>query len=340
MIENNREAEDQEVLSELVLNERIVEHPTRGKIRFRTPTLEIQRKIDTLARTKKKMLRDATDKIPDPDAPNGYRIVPAYKSRDVLTREYETLGWWTQENEQELLKISNEYTEYLTRLEILGFESEENIYTQLAEMKDRLSKLFEEGITEEIKETVYRVTLVGGDAEYVDIQLLKEKASSTEVDDIVEEISIYRKQYDCYLSLAKTHMQLLKLESERNSLFSDSWQEQLQYYIRLAQVYYCSEVAETGKLLYSTIDDMEKDTDLEFIRWIFSELQAFWQGISTEARERLSKYSFTDRLNSKKSSSEESLVQPESNKDGDLAMKQLQDSSLPMVTPDPLPTTT
>lgn len=340
MIENKREAEDQEILSELVLNERIVEHPTKGKIKFRTPTLEIQRKIDTLARSKKKMLRESTDKIPDPDAPNGYRIVPAFKSNDTLTREYDALGWWTKENDEQLLKISNEYTEYLTRLEVLGFESEDNIYIQIADLKERLIKLFEEGMTDEIKETINRVAVMGGDAEYVDTQFLKEKALSTEVDDIVDEVAIYRRQYECYLALAKAHMQLVTLDSERNALFSDSWQDQLQYYIRLAQVYYCSEFAETRTALYPTIDDMERETDLEFIRWIFSELQAFWQGISSEARDRLSKYSFTGRLNLKKSSSEESPVQPESSKDGDLATKQPQDSLPPTVISDPLPITT
>ncbi len=321
-MENKREAEDQEVLIEIVTNERIVEHPTKGRIKFRTPTLEIQRKIDAVARAKKKLLREATDHIPDPDSPNGYRVVPAYKSRDVLTREYAALGWWTQENEEALTKISSQYTDLLTRLEILGFESEDSIYQDLAEQKEHLLKLFEDQITDELKETIFRVTLFGGAAEYADLQFLKEKASSTEVDDLLQEVEISRSQYDCYLALATTHVDLLKLEAERNTLFSDSWQEQLQYYIRLAQVYYCSEYVETGKLLYATIEEMERETDLDFIRWIFTELQAFWQGISTETRNRLAKYGFTGRLNSNKSLPEESPVQPESNKDGDLVIKQ------------------
>ena len=320
-MENKREAEDREILTEIVTNERIIAHPTKGRIKFRTPTLEIQRKIDAVARNKKKMLRDATDRIPDTDAPNGYRVVPAYRSRDALIKEYEALGWWTQENEEKLLNASTKYTELLTRLEILEFESEARIYQDIAEARERLTKLFEEQMTDEIKETLSRVALVGGEANYKDLQLLKEKASSTEVDDILDQITISRAQYDCYFDLATVRVELLKLEAERSSLFSDSWQEQLQYYIRLAQVYYCSEYAETGKPLYTTIEELEQEVDLDFIRWIFAELQAFWQGISTEARDRLAKYSFTDRLNLNKSSQEESPVQPESNKDGDLVMK-------------------
>lgn len=319
---NSRDTEDQEILTETVTNEKIVEHPTKGKIRFRTPTLELQRKIDAVARGKKKLLRDATDHIPDPDTPNGYRVVPAYKSRETLAREYDALGWWTKTNEDEVIKVSGKYTELLTRLEVLEFESEERIFQDLAESQQRLLKLFEEQITDEIKELIFRVTLVGGEAAYEDTKTLKEKASSTEVDDILDEISIFRAQYDCYLALATVHVELLKIESERSALFSDSWQEQLQYYIRLAQVYYCSEYAATGKSLYPTIDDMEKETDLEFVRWIFTELQAFWQGISTEARNRLAKYSFMAPLNLNKLLPEESPVQQESNKDGDLVMKQ------------------
>lgn len=221
----------------------------------------------------------------------------------------------------------------LTRLEILEFESEERIYQDLAEAR-KTNKAFEEQTTDEIKETIFRVALVGGEAEYNDLTLLKEKASTTEVDDILDEIKIIRAQYDCYLALANVHVELLKLESERSALFSDSWQEQLQYYIRLAQVYYCSEYADTKKPLYPTIDDLEREVDLEFVRWVFTELQAFWQGISTEARNRLSKYSFTDRLNSNKSSQEESPVQPESNKDGDSVTKQQIPSSEATVTQD------
>lgn len=334
MTDNIRASEDQQILTETVTNERIVDHPTRGKVRFRMPTLEVQRKIDTLSRTKKKILRDTIDKIPDPDAPNGYRIVPAYKSREILAKEYAALGWWTEEHDQELLEVTREYTDILTQLELLQFESEDYIYMKLSEHKDRLLKLFEESVTDELKEVVFRVCMVGGDPEYADLTTLRDAAPSTEVDDIINEILILRKQYDCYMSLAKCHIKLFKIESERTSLFQDSWQDQLQYYIRLAQVYSCCDYVDSNKPLYNSIDEMEKETDLEFLRWVFTELQAFFQGTSSEARERLSKYSFTDRLNSKPSSSEESPVQPVSKQDGDSPTNKQTPSSEATVTTD------
>ena len=321
MTDNKREAEDRTVLTEIVTAEKTVEHPTKGRITFRIPTLEIQRKIDAVARAKKKMLRDATDRVPDPEAPNGYRIVPAYKSKEVLAKEYEALGWWTDENEQRARELNGKYSSLVTKLELLGFESEHQIYRDLIDKQFRLLKLFENNSDSLVKSTIASITSVDKPLDYGETKFIKEQATSTEVDDILIDIEILRTLYDTYVDLAKLHAEVMNLESERTSLFSDSWQEQLQYYVRLAQVYYCSTYTDTNKPLYESVDTLEKETDLEFIRWIFTELQAFWQGITDETRERLSKYDFTGRLNSEKSSSEESPVQPESSKDGDSVEK-------------------
>ena len=69
MSENKDTMEDQQILQEVALNERIITHPTFGKVRLRFPTLPIQRKIDTAARIRKKELRTSFDEIPDPDDP-------------------------------------------------------------------------------------------------------------------------------------------------------------------------------------------------------------------------------------------------------------------------------
>lgn len=318
MTDNIRIQEDEQILDETITNERIVEHPTKGKIRFKLPTLELQRKIDALGRSKKKILRDTIDKIPDPETPLGYRIVPAYKSRDVLAKEYASLGWWTDEHEKELQDVIRDFTTTLAELEMLQFESEQTIYVEMARIHDRFLKLFEESITDELKETLSRVTLVGGDAAYEDLKTIRDAAPSTEVDDLLVEVEVYRKQFDLYAKLANLHDKLLNLESERTALFQDSWQEQLQYHIKLAQVFVCCEYVDTNKPLYDSIDTLEKEPNIEFLRWVFTELQSFLQGTPREARERFSKYGFMDRLNLKKSSSDESPVQPQSKLDGDL----------------------
>lgn len=312
-----REAEDQQVLGEVVTNERVVASQKHGDIRFRLPTLDVQRKIDSLARTKKKILRETVDRIPDPEAPDGYRLVPAYKSREVLAKEYAQLGWWTPEQEEHLTDLTNQYTSFLTQLELLGFESEQEIYRRLQEQRESLQRIFGDDEPKEVYDSIFKACLVGGDMSENDRKILTDSAPSTEVDDIINIIDLLRKQYDAYVNLAKVHLELMKLESEKSSLFSDSWQDQLQYYIRLAQVFYCTESAETRKPLFASVEDLEKEQDLEFIRWIFTELQAFWQGLSDDARDRMSKYSFMGRLNTVKSSSEESPVQPESKQDGD-----------------------
>lgn len=307
---------DEQILQEVVTNEKIVEHPTRGHIRLKMPTLEIQRKIDALARNKKKVLREATDTIPDESNPGKFKTVPAYNSREGLQRKYRELGWWTEEQDAEFARITEQYSTFLAQLEILGFESENAIYDGLLENRDAVVSLLDEP-SKEVLDALTRVVSIGVEISYADKELIKASATSTEVDDLLIKIEILKKQYTCYIELAKLHVALLKLEAEKNALFADCWQEQLQYYIRLAQVFYCSESADLQTPLWPTIDSIEQESDLEFIKWIFTELQAFWGGLSDDARERLSKYSFTPRLNAEKSSSEESPVQAQSSVDGD-----------------------
>ena len=331
-----KEAGDRQVLHEVVTNEKIVTHPTLGDIRLKMPTLDTQKKIDASARARKKYLKEAKDKVEDPSAPDGFKLAPAFKSKEQLKKEYADLGWWTPERDEHLRELSKQHLQLLTELEILEFESEEDIYEGLEECKSRLLLLFKD--VPESNEVIFRVTFPGLSITTTDESFLKDKAISTEVDDIMATIVTLQAQYNNFAKLAQAFVELNELQGEYSSLFSDSWQEQLQYYIRLAQIFYCTEKADTKKSLWSSIDELEKDKDLEIVRWVFNELTAFWQGLSDDVREKMAKYSFTSRQSAKNTSSEDSPDLPKLSLDGELQEKKPENSLNLMVTLAPSPT--
>lgn len=331
-----KEAEDRQILHETVTNEKVVTHPTLGKIRLRTPTLEVQRRIDSASRARKKYLKEAKDKVEDPESVGGFKMVPAFRSREQLKKEYLELGWWTEEQNIELQDLSSKQMELLTELELLEFESEEDIYEGLVDLRSKLLDAFKD--SPEIQTIATRITFPGIEYTSEEEAKIKENASSTEIDDLLDSISRLQSQYNNYVELAKTYAKLAGIQSEYSSLFSDSWQEQLQYFIRLAQVFYCTEHADTEKPLWKSIDDLEKDKDLEIVKWVFNELTAFWQGLSDDVRERMAKYGFTSRRNTEDTSSDASPVPPKSSPDGELSEKNVEVSSNPTDILDQSPT--
>lgn len=312
---------DEQIISEIALNERLVKHPSLGKVKLCMPTLDIQRKIENSTRAKRKWLKEAKDRIPDPEAPDGFKYVQAFKSREALEREYQELGWWRQEDQDKMDDLSGQHVNYLTELELLGFESEDSIITELQEYREKLYKMFDADLTDEIKSAIITLTVPGVSGQEREESVVRDNANSTEIDDILDEISVLQRQFIAYIGLARTHAELLVLQGEYSSLFSDSWQEQLQYYVRLAQVFHCAQNAETGKSLWGSIEDIEHEKNIESVRWLFAELSSFWQGLSDDARQKLAKYSFTDLRSTEESSTEESQEVIPPSPDGDLQVK-------------------
>jgi len=311
---------DNQILQEISKNERILEHPSLGKIRLRFPTLEIQRKIDNLVRTKKKILKETKDEIPDPSAPNGIKYIPAYKSREVLLKEYIDLGWWSKEQEEKLDELSRNQILLMAELELLGFEDENHIYAGINEIRETLLKTVVENAEdkERARTSIVNVTVLGSAPPEEDIKFIKENAPSTDTDELINNIFILNRLFNAYSKLAQNYSELIKLQAEQSSLFADSWQEQLQYFTRLAQVYYCVELADEKAPLWSSILELEEDPNSEKVMWAFNELAMFWQGITDDTREKVNKYSFTVRRNTEPQHSEELPEETKSLNDGNL----------------------
>jgi len=323
---------DAQILVETVFNEKIVTHPKLGQIRLRLPNLEIQRKIDAVGRNKKKFLKEAQDTITAEDGT--VTKVPAYRSREQLAREYEELGWWTDVERLKLTDFQEQHVQLLTELELLGFESDVDIYLNIKNIYDKLVVLCkaENGDTpQEVLNALTMMTIPGATLNSSDMNLIKENSSTTEVDDLLDQLTVFHKQYNTYIKLAQIYSDLVALQSQQSQLFSDSWQDQLQYYLRLAQVFYCTEKFEDHKPIWPSLNAIETEQDIELIRWIFGELNAFWQGLSDETREKMDKYSFTSPRNIGASPSEDSPVPQESSQDGEPQEKMLEVSTAVMV---------
>jgi hypothetical protein len=313
---------DSQLLQEIVTNERIIDHPKLGKIRLVTPTLDLQRKIDTATRKRKKYLRMAVDEVLDDNDPSKVTRVPAYKSREALEREYRELGWWTEEQNEELKDLAASVLQRLTELELLGFESEELIYDTTSDIQEELESLFteHEEFQEKIWPALQSIVVLGSDY-YESEKLLRKEATSTEVDDLLDELVNQHRIYTTFVELLELQTKLLRLQSEYSSLFSDSWQEQLQYFARLAQVFYCTCNHDTGDPLWSSIEAIEQEHDIETVQFVFKELDAFWKGFTDDVRDKMEKYSFMYGQSVMTKDSEDSPEPQESNEDGDTVEK-------------------
>jgi hypothetical protein len=320
--EIDNKAEDTQILQETAANERVVNHPQFGEVTLVIPTLSLQRQIDAATRAKKKALLNAVDEIPDPKKPGKTIRVPAYKSRNALEVEYARVGWWSEDNTAELDAANSQYLASLTKLELLGFESEEEIFSRVVDIRKGLQTDFEnvEEFEEEIQPRIIALTSPALSEDYDNTidAYLREKAESTRVDDLLEELKDAYMLYRAYLDVVHHYAELIRLQNEHNALFEDSWQNQLQYFGRLVQVFHCTSRKETGEPLWDSLDSMEGEENLDLIRWAFSELTAFWQGLTDEARARAEKYDFIFGPTVSNESTEESPSRPAPKPDGEL----------------------
>lgn len=306
---------DQQILEEIVTNEKIVYHKKFGDVRLLMPTLDLQKHIDRAVRTRRKELRRATDTVEAEDGTT--EKIPAYKSREALAREYRELGWWTDSEDLKMQELTANVVNKLTELELLGFVDEDTIYENMADLRVQLEEEFAEHESfEKVWAAVQKMTSVTASYDHETETFLRREALSSTVDDLLDKVLIERRTYDAFVEILGVQTQLLQLQAEYMNLFSESWQEQLQYFTRLAQVFFCARKADDGSSLWPSIDAIEKEQDVDLVRWVFGELDAFWKGFSDEVRDKMEKYNFIYGRSDQNQSSDDLPVPPESSEDG------------------------
>jgi hypothetical protein len=301
--------EDSQILQETVFNQRIVNHRKLGAVRLRMPTLGIQKKIERSVRKHKKQLLAAKDEVEG-------KLVPAYRSKEALRREYIESGWWSEEKEERREEVQQEQIALVAELEVLGFESEEKIIRELMDVRKKLLDYFDEEEHEELRDHITMIVNPGYETTPEDRRKILDAATSTDVDELLDDLLVAQRMYKLYYELIKLSSEATELEIEYTNLFADSWQEQLQYFTRLAQVYYCTERVVDDSPIWPTMDDIENEQDTDTVRWLFSELNDFWQGVSDEVREKRSKYDFFAPVTEELQSSDESPEEEPSKSDG------------------------
>lgn len=301
--------EDSQILQETVFNQRIVNHRKLGAVRLRMPTLGIQKKIEMAVRKHKKRLLAAKDEVEG-------NLVPAYRSKEALRKEYIENGWWSEGKEERRDEVQQEQIAIVAELEVLGFDSENQITTDLLKVRRKLMDAFDEEEHEELRDHINVITSPGYETTPADRKQILDAATSTDIDELLDDLLVAQRVYKLYYELMRLSTEATELEIEYTNLFSDSWQEQLQYFTRLAQVFYCTERVIDETPIWSSMEEIENEQDTETVRWLFSELNDFWQGISDEVRSKRGKYDFFAPVTEEQESSEDLQEATPSKSDG------------------------
>jgi hypothetical protein len=93
---------DEKTLNELALNRREISHDVWGSFIICRPTNKIVAKIDTAATRAYNRDLQTKERIPDEDAPKGYRNVPAFLTRTSKAKLLAEHGEWTDEDRDDL----------------------------------------------------------------------------------------------------------------------------------------------------------------------------------------------------------------------------------------------
>ena len=284
--------------SELLYNERIIQHPTFGDVRLARPT-PFQENLIAEAR-RKQTHKDMRD--------------PDVLSRDQLEKLAVEKGMWSPEMTQRITDLTHKTGEAMGLLEFIGFKSFDDV---LADFQTVVQKLLGEyADNEEIQKTIGRYFDLDVKPTPADRNLITDAATGSHIDDMMEEADNLRIQLDLLNEMFKVRKELNELQAKQARVFLDSLENRADRAEELAILYYCSTDAKTGKPLWPNFDDI-RHARAEDIEFLMTEYHYFRHGITDEFKETLGKYGFIRRLSDTPSSSDDSPDQPQFNSDGE-----------------------
>lgn len=278
--------------NELILNERIVSHPSIGLIKLVRPTPRKQALVSDYRR--KQQHGDIKKRQ------NGEDIY-FHAELEKMGHEF---GIWTEEDQEALEEVTSELGSLMGQLDISGFEDGVELLNNFHDSTLRLANFFtEENPAWEAVQEFSKID--GGSLKLKD--LIKKHATTTEVDDLLELIDAYRMQFDNLKQMGDQKKKWIELQKKYTNHFKDSIEKRADRAEELATIYYCCVNAETEKPLWPTIEQM-LDANEETIVWLSLEYSYFVQGVSEEFRDTAAKYGFLrrgiDTLNSSEDSPE------------------------------------
>jgi hypothetical protein len=287
---------------ELLRNERVVTHPKFGDVRLKRPNPDQERDIANERRR---------------------QFHADMKDSSILCRdELETLaiarGMWSPGMRERIEELTVKTGRAMGILDAIGFRSVEKVLASFEKAQQRAMALFEAAEISEAIDPITRYFNLDLPVDPADRKLLTELATTTEVDDILDEADQLRSQVTILLDMQGIRKELTDLTLKQSKLFADSLESRADRAEELARVYYCSLSLETGKPLWPTFDAMWK-AEPEEVTWLIEQMYFFLNGITEEQQEVLGRFGFLQRLSDTSESYGDSPVQPQSKPDGELA---------------------
>lgn len=294
--------------SELLYNERIIQHPKFGAVRLTRPTPYQEKQIAEARR--KQTHKDMRD--------------PDVLSRDQLEKLAIEKGMWTPDMTQRITDLTHKTGEAMGLLDSLGFKEFDAVLRDFQTTVVELLRVYDEDpTTREIVSRYYDLSLTP-DAK--DRSAIMDAAPSTVVDDLLETGDMLRTQMDLLNEMFKIRKELNELQAKQVRVFLDSLESRADRAEELATLYYCTMNAESGKPLWPSYEEIW-NARAEDVAFLMDEYHYFRHGITDEFKETLGKYGFIRRLTDTPNSSDDSPDQPQSNSDGESAAPVLVSSS-------------
>lgn len=292
---------------ELVRNERIVEHPELGRIRFRRPTPRQER-----------MIADVRGKQYHKDLQNPEILSHAQLEKLAIDR-----NMWSEEKGERVQELSRRTGELMGILDALEYDSLDTVSEEYSATFNRLLEIFSEN--EEIGGAVKAYFDLEGRPVFSDRRAIMAAAPSTEVDDLLEKADGLRTQIELLRELATTRKDLNDLQMEQSRLFMDSIEARADRAEEIAQIYYCC-TKENGTPIWPSFDDAWDSTP-DIIEFLLTNYFYFSHGITPEFQKILEKHGFTKRVPDTEDGSESSPEHPKPSSDGELPLSEQPTSS-------------
>jgi hypothetical protein len=269
-------SKDVVLLDEVARNERTIHHKKFGGVKFSRPTPRKERLIADVRRMQ------SNSDLRDPDV----------FTRDEIEKRYVERGAWSKEKSARMEELTFDVLRMMGQLEGSGYDSVEAVLIDYQTLHLKLLSKMEPGSAS--AEAVNRYFDMKTEPTYEDRKLILEAATSTEVDDFLEEADLRRTQYDYLNLLADTRKELKELRRAQERMFVDSLESRADRAEEMASLYYCAVSADTGNPLWPTFESMW-DEDPQVLAELIMELYYFTHGVDEEMRGFLGKHGIIPR---------------------------------------------
>jgi len=279
MTDREDAARDVTLTYELMLNERIVTHPTYGEIILHRPTPRMEFAVGEMrGRQYQKDLRDET-----------------ILSRAELEKLAIRRGIWDKADSERSLQLQSEIGQIMALLDNVGYKSLDVVLGEYTIALQALMDSFEEHDNKEmVTGAIQRYfDLQNESPEKADHSLIFKNAPNSDVEEQLDKARLLRTQIKLLEQLQKARQELEPLLIESARLFKDSIEMRADRTEALAKLYHCV-TTRKGQPLWKSFDALmdEKPRDLELL---MEEMYFFERGIPDRDRNILGRHGFTMR---------------------------------------------